>query len=75
MEDLFISGVGRCSNLNLGLVSRLAETGANVLDMSNNDISTLALEVGILAATYRAYMRRDSSIYDDIFFTGVPVNI
>lgn len=69
MEDLFISSVGRRSNLDLGLVPRLAETGANVLDMSNNDISALALEVSILAATDRAYVGGDSGVYDDVLFT------
>lgn len=75
MEDLFVSSVGRCSNLDLGFVPRLAETRANVLDMSNNDISALALEVSILAAPYGAYMGGDSGVYDDVLFTRVAINV
>jgi hypothetical protein len=75
MEDLLISGVGRRSNLDLGLIPRLAEARANVLDMSDDDIGALALKVSILAATYGAYMGGDSGVYDDVLFTGVAVNI
>lgn len=67
MEDLFVGGISRSADLT-GIYD-----GAHVLDVVENDICRLAVDLMVLSASDRCYVRCDAGVDYDILFTVVFV--
>lgn len=65
MEDLLVCGISWGANF------ASVHDGAHILDMVQDNIGRLAVDLVILPASNRCYMRCDSSIDDHIFLTGM----
>jgi hypothetical protein len=75
MEDLFVSRISWSTDLELTLVLAIPNSRSDILDMSYNDIRTLAIQISILAAPDGANVRGYTSVYNDILLACILIDI
>jgi hypothetical protein len=68
MEDLLVGCV--CGTSDLDLTS-----SADILDVSDDYVSTLAFIIGILTTSDGGYVGGDACVDDDVLLTCVTVNV